>query len=88
MYVGETTYHYTYEAILILILYYVEPLQIHVVAQLWHDWDIFYNITQHHSPDWGPRNNNIYFVCLMDGLIAVFYFYSHSLCMICVHRPD
>ena len=46
---GETKYHYTYEIILILILCYLEPLQI--VAQLWHDWDIFNTVSHHHSPD-------------------------------------
>ena len=45
----EAKHHYTYKGILIFILCYLKTLQI--LGQLWHDWDIFYKVGQHHSPD-------------------------------------
>ena len=73
MYVDETRYRYKHEGILILILYCLEPFQI--VSQLCRDWDMFYNVARHHSPDFivlskALGNNTIYFVCPMAGPIA------------------
>ena len=45
---GETRHCGKYKGSFILILYYLETLQI--TAQLWCDWDIFYQVTRHHSP--------------------------------------
>ena len=47
IYVGEIRCHGTYDGVIILILCYLEPLQI--TARLWHDWDIFDKVAQHHS---------------------------------------
>ena len=46
MYVGETK-HDTYEGIFVEIVCYLEPLQ--TTARLWHDWDIFDKVAQHHN---------------------------------------
>ena len=70
IYVGETRRHYTYNGILIFTLCNVELLQI--AAQLWHDWDIFDNVAQHHSPD---------FIVLSEAFVTIKF-------MLFVRWPD
>ena len=46
IYVDETRHRDTYEDIFIFMFCYLEPIQIAV--QLWHDWNIFDKVAQHH----------------------------------------